>query len=104
MERSQCNEITVSDSHANGQMKEKDKGTKGSYNYSFSFLFHDTHFCSANARTVCTKIIIPLFETEKNFFIFLDTLLELSEGDGGLCDQDIRDEVDAFMFGVSLEA
>jgi len=31
-------------------------------------------------------------------------LLELSECDGGLSDQDICEEVDTFMFGVSPEA
>lgn len=76
--------------------------TKG-VNYSFSFIFSVTRFCAANARAEHTNND-TLFETEKKNLIFLDTLLELSEGDGGLCDQDIRDEVDAFMFGVSLEA
>jgi hypothetical protein len=76
--------------------------TKG-VNYSFSFLYSMTRFCAANARAEHTNND-TFFETEKKNFIFLDTLLALSEGDGGLCDQDIRDEVDAFMFGVSLEA
>jgi hypothetical protein len=102
-ERSQCKEIKVSDSHANGLIEEKDNGKKKFIITVFIFHFMRHILFSENTRSEHNNNN-TFFETEKKNLIFLDSLLELSEGDGGLCDQDIRDEVDAFMFGVSLEA